>query len=407
MYVCSISLKVRVYYPLEQLEKGLMHMYKNSTFGEILKLLNKEIVTRAVQDHKSDKYSKGFNTWNQLVAMLFGQFGECKSLRDLEIRLNAKPQTHYHLGSIGVHRSTLSDANRNRNSEVFRDIANAMIRKQNEEIKDVVSLIDSSMIRVDGRGYDWTETTKTRCGKGLKLHIKCTGQDQAIEHMSITGTNVNDITETQQWSIQPHKIYVFDKGYADFNWWYKIAITNSYFVTRVKKNTAYKIVETLNISTCSERVQQDYIIELTNKNPRGGKKNLLASQALRLVEIYDKKSDKSYKFISNLMQASADEIADHYKQRWGIELLFKWLKQNLKVTKFLAENENAIKIQIYVAIIAYILIRIFQALYAHVFKRTIDLLSWIRCSILSNHTYLIPPNKTTDTPTLPLFAGIL
>jgi hypothetical protein len=232
-------------------------------------------------------------------------------------------------------------------SMVFRDIASELIRGQGNEIKDVVSLLDSSNIRISGRGSDWTEATKTRCGKGLKLHIQCGGKSKLIEAASITHTNVNDITEAKEFVLEEGRIYVFDKGYLDFNWWNKIACMNSYFVTRIKKNTAYKIIEERSIEGCSENIVSDKVIELTNKNPGGGRKNLLANKALRLVEVYDRERQKTYLFISNILDKGADEISLCYKQRWGVELLFKWLKQNLKVTKFLSESENAIKTQIY------------------------------------------------------------
>lgn len=365
-------------------------MYKHNTFSEVLKLLDRGIIRKSVEKHKSDKHNKGFTTWNQLVAMIFSQLSDCRSLRDLEIRFNAKSQNHYQLRSKMLKRSTLSDANRNRSSDVFRDIASQLISNQGNELKEVVSLIDSSIIRVDGRRSGWTEATQTRCGKGLKLHIQCGGNSQMIERMSITSTNVNDITEARKFDLESNKIYVFDKGYLDFNWWHEIDKVEAYFVTRIKKNTAYKVIKERDIEGCSEAVVSDKVIELTNKSPGGGRKNLLAGKALRLIEIYDKERKKTYQFISNLLNASSDEIAAYYKQRWGVELLFKWLKQNLKLTKFLAENENAIKIQIYVAIIAYVLIGMFKRIH-RVFSRTIDILSWIKIAIFSSHTPLRPP----------------
>lgn len=368
-------------------------MYKHNTFGEILKLLNRKIVTESIRKHNSDKYSKGFGTWNQLVAMIFCQLSDCKSLRDLEIRFNAKSQNHYHLRSKGVRKSTLSDANKNRDNIVFRDIASELIKGQGKEIKDLVSLLDSSTIRVSGRGSDWTEATKTRCGHGLKLHIQCGGDNKSIEAASITHTNVNDITAAKEFILEEGRIYVFDKGYLDFNWWNKIACMNSHFVTRIKKNTGYKIIEERSIEGCSENIVSDKVIELTNKNPGGGRQNLLAGRALRLVEVYDREHQKTYQFISNILDKGADEISMYYKQRWGVELLFKWLKQNLKVTKFLSESENAIKTQIYIGIIVYVLIGMFKRISGDVFRRSIDLLSWIKIAIYSNHTPLRPPTK--------------
>lgn len=373
-------------------------MYKNNTFSEILKLIDRGMVATAVGKHESDKHNKGFTTWNQLVAMIFSQLSGCRSLRDLEIRFNAKSQNHYHLRSRILKRSTLSDANKNRSSDVFRDIARELISNQGEEIKEVVSLIDSSIIRVDGRGSGWTDDTETRCGKGLKLHIQCGSDGRLVEKISVTSTNVNDVTEVQNFDLENGKIYVFDKGYTDFNWWNKIDQSGADFVTRIKKNTAYRIIKERVIDECAaENIISDKIIELTNKHPGGGRKNLLAGKPLRLVEIYDKQHKKTYQFISSLLSEKAEVIAGYYKQRWGIELLFKWLKQNLKLTKFLAENENAIKIQIYIAIITYMLLGMFKRLCGGSFTRSIDLLSWIRIAIYSSHTPLKPHPKKPST----------
>jgi putative transposase len=370
-------------------------MYRNTIFSEILKLLDRDIISKSVEQHQSDKYSKGFKTWNHLTAMIFSQLSGSKSLRDLEIRFNSQSNCHYHLRSHGIKRSTLSDANQNRSSNVFRDIATQLISRQGQQLREMVSLVDSSIIRVDGRGSEWTNTTKTRHGKGLKLHLQCSSEGKVIEALSITGTNVNDITAAKEFKIESDRIYVFDKGYLDYNWWHEIDSIGGYFVTRIKKNTAFRVIEERSIDGCGANIISDKVIELSNKHPGGGRKNLLAGKALRLVEIYDLESKKNYCFISNLQNASADEIALYYKHRWRIELLFKWLKQNLKVTTFLSENENAIKTQIYIAIIVYILIGMFKRL-ARVFERTIDLLSWVRVAIYSSRTPLKPPtsNKT-------------
>ena len=365
-------------------------MYKNTIFSQILKLLDRDLVKKAVSSHKSDKYCKSFSSWSHLVTMLFAQFNDSRSLRDVVVRFNSHQETHYHLRTQAVKKSTLSDANRNRDSNVFADIALGLINSGNKEIKDLVSLIDSSIIRVDGRGSDWTEATRTRCGKGLKLHIEMTQSAETIRSMSITGTNVNDITEARKIGLCKGQTYVFDKGYANYNWWHEINEAGGYFVTRLKHNAAFKVIKELSIADCSDKILSDKIIILTNRNPGGKRRNLLVGKELRLVEIYDEEHDKRYSFISNIFDKSADEISIYYKQRWGIELLFKWLKQNLKLTKFLGESENAIKIQLYVAIIAYILIGLFKKLCSLGFERSIDLLSWIKVTIFSTKTF-VPP----------------
>ncbi len=216
------------------------------------------------------------------VAMIFSQLSGCRSLRDLEIRFNAKSQNHYHLRATNLKRSTLSDANKNRDQAVFRDIASQLINNQGTEIKDVVSLIDSSIIRIDGRGSKWTESTETSREKGLKLHIQYASNNHLIEHASITSTNINDITQAKEFDIESGRIYVFDKGYADYNWWYKISMNNAYFVTRLKKNSAYKVIKDYDITGCSENIKSDRVIEFTNKYPGGSRRNLLAGRSAKI-----------------------------------------------------------------------------------------------------------------------------
>ncbi len=332
------------------------------------------------------------------MAMIFCHLNECKSIRDLAIRFNSKAQNHYHLGVKEIKRSTLSNANQSRKSDVFKDIANNMIQRSKaiHELGSVLKLLDSSTIRVACRGSSWTEATETCRGKGLKLHVQCSGDGKSIELASITNTNVNDITEAKNFTLESNKIYVFDKGYVDFDWWHKIANIKSFFVTRIKTNTAHKVTKERDISKCDKSIISDKEIELINKSPRGGKKNLLAGKKLRIVELYDKEHDKTYKFITNIIDKSAEEIGGYYKSRWGIELLFKWLKQNLKLKKFICESENAIKIQIYTAIITYILIGMYKANCMIKFDRMIDLMSWIKIMICSRKTELIRREKKPD-----------
>lgn len=362
-------------------------MYKSSLFSKILKLIDTKGFNKAVQAKQSDKHNKGFDTWSHFAVMLYAQFVNCRSLRDLEIQWNS--HNHYHLGIGPLRRSTLSDANRKRTGEVFSEIAGALMDELKirpcDELSQVVRLLDSSTIHIKGRGRQWAQAGKTRCGQGLKIHVQCGGEDRVIEKLSITATNVNDVTAAQQLSLEPQTIYVFDKGYLDFNWWHKISEEGSYFVTRIKTNTAYKVLRENEVSSDAREkgIEHDHVIELTNRKPRGGKENLLAGQPLRLIQVHNREQNKVYRFISNLHDHSAEQIADYYRRRWGIELLFKWLKQNLKIKTFLAENENAIKIQIYIAIIAYLLLLKLKRLSQGRFKRTLDLLYWVKTMIWS------------------------
>ncbi len=364
-------------------------MFRSSSFGNILKLLPRQKIATFVKKRRSDFRSRCFFTWDHLVAMLGGQLADIDSLRDIENLFDHHKSHHYHLHCKGVKRSTLADANNVRDYRVFADIAQtlmAMDRRKHKKTKLLLSALDSSPIRLCGRGHDWAEKTRVRLhSQGFKLHLMVTPGNGAIDYANITDMNVNDITDARNMTLESGRIYVFDKGYLDFNWWHEICEAGSHFVTRIKKNTAYKVLEIRPLLPDeNDNILKDMVIELTNKRPRGGKTNRLAGRRLRLIEIEHPggKKDSPFYIISDMMDATASEIADCYKQRWSIELLFKWLKQNLKIKRFMGESRNAILIQIFVAIIAYMLVRLYRKLLANNFTgRLKDLLVTLKTGL--------------------------
>tara|TARA_R110002124_G_scaffold216847_1_gene382647 strand:+ start:111 stop:1286 length:1176 start_codon:yes stop_codon:yes gene_type:complete len=341
-------------------------MFTSSIFAQLLKLIPRDTVARLVDQHGSDRWRKSFRTWDHVVAMLAVQFSGAGSLRDLETILNSHKEHLYHLGSKRVSRSTLSEANQTRGHEVFRDLAVSMLplaRRDAGELKDVVSILDASPIRLAGRGHDWADETCTWAhNQGLKLHVQFAPAAEQVEFVEVSNGNVNDITVGREISLEAGRIYVFDKGYCDYNWWNDIAEAGSGFVTRLKTNAAFAVKKERKIANSQAGyILADQIIELTNAKPRAGKVNHLAGKPLRLIEIpHPGGKNKRFWIVSNDLTSSADQIADWYKQRWAIELLFKWLKQNLKIKRFIGESRNAILIQIYVAIIAYVLLKLFR-----------------------------------------------
>ena len=363
-------------------------MFNNSIFCNILKLIPKSQIKEMVKKHKSDRYAKSFKTWDHLVSMVYSQFSGASSLRDITNSFNLHANHHYHLGSTEVRRSTISDANNNRSCEVFRAIAGLMIEQlkgQKKELKEVISLIDSTPIQLLGRGSQWADSTKTRNScKGLKLHVEYDSRAENIEYIEITDSNVNDVTIGQKLKIEANKLYVIDKGYCDYNWWQEIIDQGANFVTRLKYNANYEVRANMFIEKEDIGfILKDQLISLKNRNPRGGKVNNLAGQVLRLVTIKHPSKDKDFTIVTSAVDKSASEIAALYKERWDIELLFKWLKQNMKVKNFLGESKNAICIQVYVAIICYVLSSLFKKLSAGVIKRLKDAVVIIKTAIFS------------------------
>jgi hypothetical protein len=298
--------------------------------------------------------------------MLASQLSGCNSIRDLEVLMNTHTNALYHLGLSSVKRSTLSDANRCIDFRVFRDIASKLLERlycKKQELSNLVTVLDSSTIKAHGRGSKWALGPRTG-SKGLKLHIQFDDTNEHIEYVEVTDGNINDLTVAQGLALKESRIYVFDKGYVDYNWWLRIIKTDASFVSRLKKNAKYRVLENLDIKEGDKGfVLKDQIIELTNKYPRADKVNELAGHRLRLLSVThpDPKRRDPLIIVSNDCESEASQVAGWYKQRWSVELVFKWLKQNLKLRKFIGENRNALMIQIYVAMIAYVLLKLFAA----------------------------------------------
>jgi len=287
------------------------------------------------------------------------------SLRVLETGFNSQHTQHYHLDTSPIKRSTLSDANSKRKTEVFADTAKLLMssasRSLRRESEELLYLLDSSSISLKGPGFDtWTSGSSTRNTQGIKLHALFAGNEEIPVQHSITAPNVNDIDEGRKLTIEPAAIYVFDKGYCDYNWWYKLNEQKAQFVTRFKRNAALIVERELPIPAKDAAiVLKDEIVRFANKHPRGGRKNHYTTE-LRRVTIARPDHDQPLLLATNDLASPALVIARRYKDRWGIELFFKWIKQHLKIKSFLGRSENAVRIQILTALITYLLLAIYR-----------------------------------------------
>lgn len=330
---------------------------KDTVFQQILKPITKELIKECVLRFQSDYGCEKFLTWHHLQTMIYAHLNEIKSLNTLEIAINSQ--------KIGIDceikRSTLSDANQRRSAECFiwilEQLMSLLPRKLRKNIKKVVRVLDSSPIQLKGRGYDeWAKEFATNRCQGLKLHVEYDLQTELPTKVAISHPNYNDSSMGQKWLIIPNTIYVFDKGYCDFNWWWSIHQKQAFFVTRLKKNAAILMQE--NKKLISETILEDGKFKFKNKNPRGGKTNLYQENLRRISVIREGKSPLI--LVTNLLDAPAEIIAELYKARWEIELFFKWIKQNLKLKKFLGKSANAVKIQLATALITYLLVLLFK-----------------------------------------------
>lgn len=340
-------------------------MYRISRFQQIMKALPRGAFDRVVQTHQADKHSKGFDCWDQLIAMVYAQMSGATSLRVMETGFNSQHTQHYHLDTSPIKRSTLADANSKRKTAVFADTAKLLMssasRSLRRESEELLYLLDSSSISLKGPGFDtWTSGNSTRNTQGIKLHVLFASNEEIPVQHSITAPNVNDIDEGRRLTIEPSAIYVFDKGYCDYNWWHKINEQKAQFVTRFKRNAALSVERALPIpANDAAIVLKDEIVHFANKHPRGGRKNHYANP-LRRVTVARPDHDQPLLLATNDLVSPASVIARRYKDRWGIELFFKWIKQHLKLKNFLGRSENAVRIQILTALITYLLLAIYR-----------------------------------------------
>lgn len=330
--------------------------YSDSILGRLLKPVSRRRFKASVDRHDGDAYDKRFDSFSHLVTLIFGQLGGIGSLRTLEAVWNANANHHYHMGVGRLARSTLSDANRRRPTvvfaETFGELSGLADRLLKRESAEMLRLIDATPIPL-GELANWAKWNgRTR---GLKLHVVYDPLKDHPRRIAITASTVNDVEFGRDVPIEPGATYVYDKAYCDYGWWNRIAQGEAFFVTRPKKNVRHKIVRRRPLRKRKGdgfTVRDDYEVMLASKNPRS--KLPIRLRRLRVR----RETGGMLTIITNDLVRSAVEIATLYKARWQIELLFRWLKQHLAIRKFLGRSENAIRLQLLAAMIAYLLLRI-------------------------------------------------
>ena len=330
-------------------------LYCDSILGRLLKILPRPVFNRIVETHSGDRYTKSFDAWRHLVILIYAQLSGATSLRSLEAGWNAHGHHHYHLGSGPTARSTLADANRRREPELFAEAFAWLSQRAGSRLKregdTVVRLLDATPIPLDEffAWADWNGRTR-----GLKLHVVYNPTSDHPMRIEITPATVNDVTVGRSLPIEPGATYVFDKAYVDYAWWSRLDAAGCRFVTRPKANVPFTTVATLappDTAGDGFFVVKDEIVNLASR----GRGRLEFSLRRLTVDIHD---SRQLVVLCNDLDAPANEIAALYKQRWQIELLFRWIKQHLKIRAFLGRSENAVRVQIIAAMIAFLLLRI-------------------------------------------------
>jgi hypothetical protein len=330
--------------------------HHNSVMHGLLKPVPWGVFSKLVDEHGADAGVRRLSTKGQFLALLFGQFSGSVSLREIELAMKSHSDGLYHLGASSLARSTLADANAKRPAAVFTSLFAHMVaiagRGLRRSTAEAVRLIDSTSIKLSPLAGDWAH----HYGHvfGAKAHVVYDPEAEQPVYLQVTARRVNDITAAKQMPIEPGVTYVFDLGYYDYGWWAKLDAAGCRIVTRLKVNTPLLEVEDRALpagsSLAYDRV--GYLperLKTTRQNP-------FQDPVREIGVLMD--DGKSLRVVTNDLDATAQEIADLYKRRWAVELFFRWVKQTLKIKHFIGLSENAVRIQIAVALIAYLLLRL-------------------------------------------------
>ena len=328
-------------------------------FAQMVEFLDNYKFLRIVKKYDGNKYVKHFTCWNQLLTLMFGQLCNRESLRDLIVALNAHQEKCYHLG-VGKHvtRSNLAKANENRDYRIFEDFAFHMISEaRKKRVNDIFKLngnvyaFDSTTIDLCLKLFPWANFSTYK--GGIKIHTLYDVETQVPAFIHITEAKINDIRAMDVITYESGSFYVFDRAYNDYHRLYKIHMMDSFFVVRAKTNIKARVLKWKR--RLPKNILSDCEIELT-----GFYTQKSYPETIRLVRFWDEEDEREFVYLTNAKHIPALQVAELYKNRWQVELFFKWLKQHLKIKKFWGTSENAVKIQVYSAIIAYCLVAIMQ-----------------------------------------------
>jgi len=329
--------------------------HRDSIFAGLLKPIDRRQFRATVERFDGDAYDKTFDSWDHLVTLIFAQLSGINGLRGLVAAFNANSHQHYHLGVGKLARSTLSDANARRPVEVFAEtfaqLATMADRHTRQDGTEMVRLIDASPVPL-GKVCKWVKWNGRI--RGMKLHVVYDPQADVPTCVEVTPANVNDVEIGQKTAIEAGTTYVFDKGYCHFGWWRKINDCKAFFVTRKKTNMKLRAIKHRTLRKRNGdgfKVLADDEVVLTSKG------NARLPIPLRRIKIRREKGG-AITLLTNDLTRTAVEIAALYKSRWQIELLFRWIKQHLDIRSFLGRNDNAIRLQVLAAMIAYLLLRL-------------------------------------------------
>lgn len=329
-------------------------------FAQITEFLPRRVFDRIVKSHQGNKYVRSFTCWNQMLCMVFGQLTARDSMRDLMLSLEAHRPKYYHLGfGATVSRRNLGTANEKRSYRIFEEFAYVLMGEARKscyrddfeiDLEGNVYALDSTTIDLCLSVFWWAEFRKAK--GGIKLHALYDVRTSVPSFLLISKASLHDVNVLDAISYQSGSFYIMDKAYIDFARLYRIHLQNAFFVTRAKGNMRFKRMYSM-AADGAKGVKYDQIGKLEGHYSKKG-----YPEKLRRIKYYDSETQKEFVFLTNNTDLDATEIALLYKKRWEVELFFKWMKQHLRIKSFWGTSINAVKVQIYCAIIAYCLVAI-------------------------------------------------
>jgi IS4 transposase len=366
-------------------------LHQNSVFHSLLKYVPWDKLEQISKKHGADALSRKLSAKRHFIALLYGQLSGAMSLREIVTGMASHETRLYHLGAVPVKRSTVSEANSRRSWQVFSELFAQMLQQAHRGLRratsDAVRLIDSTSIRLSSLSEGWAAFSTDV--SGAKAHIIYDPKADRPVYFAVTPANVNDITAAKVMPIEPGATYVYDLGYYDYGWWAALDEAGCRLVTRLKKNTPFTVVHESPIPK-GGNILSDRIGRLPTRLAKN-RRNPLQVSMREIRVVID--TGKTLRIVTNDLYAPAEEIADLYKQRWQIELFFRWIKQNLRIKRFIGVSENAVRIQIAVALIAYLILRLAQAA-QKIIHRPIDFARLVRTNLMHRR----PINRLLEPP---------
>jgi len=346
--------------------------HRNTVLHRLLSHIRWHRFEAHVDRHGSDKHVRTLTTKTQFIAMAYGQLSGADSLRETVTRFNSQADSLYHLGAKPVAKSTMADANAKRCSGIFEDLfkelAAAAQRRVRQAVEEATFLIDSTHLRLNEHSAKWARYSAGVCG--AKVHVVYDPDADQPIYAAVSTANVNDITAAKQMPIVAGATYVFDLGYYDYAWWNKMHQAGCRMVTRLKTNTKLTITREKHLPP-GRPILADRFGTLPKRQTHN-RRNPMDCEMREVVVRID--TGKVIRVLTNDLTSSAQTIADLYKRRWAIELHFRWIKQALKIRKFLGASDNAVRTQVYIALIVFLLLHL-----AHEAEKvSLNLLDFVR-----------------------------